>query len=225
MTPDSVRFGLFTDGLASGTYADTIILYNPLDNPDPYYETIVPVFLTVQGEPPQNTIAADPPAFYFALPIESSVFDTLSVYEIHGDTISFLYFHAAPWLAVNPFGMPPYTTPMTMPVGATSSGLSPGTYVDTIFIGHEFDSSGYGMTAVPVTMIVGGANYVPGDANGDLSIDIADAVEVINYIFKEGTAPESLEAADANCDDRVNIGDAVYVISYIFRSGPPPGCF
>ncbi len=225
MTPDSVRFGLFTDGLAPGTYGDTIILYNPLDYPEPYYETIVPIILTVQGEPSPYEIATDPPSFAFALPTDSSTYDTLSIHELHGDTISFLYFHAAPWLAVNPYGMPPYTTPMTMPVAVTSWGLIPGTYVDTIFIGHDYDSTGAGMTAVPVTLIVGSANYVVGDANGDFSIDIADAVEVINYIFKGGPAPEPLEAADANCDARVNIGDAVFVITYIFRSGPPPGCF
>jgi len=225
MTPDSVRFGIFTDGLDAGTYVDTIVLYNPLDYPEPYYETAVPVFLTVRGEPAQYTIAADPPAFHFALPTEASAFDTLAVYETHGDTVSFLYFNAAPWLAVNPFGMPPNTTPMTMPIGVTSWGLIPGTYTDTIFIGHEFDSTRAGMTAVPVTMIVSGASYVVGDANGDLSIDIGDAVEIINYIFKEGPAPEPLEAADADCSTSVNIGDIVHIVSYIFRGGPPPGCF
>lgn len=223
-TPDSVRFGLFTDGLAPGTYADTIVLYNPLDYPDPYYETIVPVFLTVRSEPSPYEIAADPPYLTFALLTESTALDTLTIYETHGDTISFLYFHSAPWLAVNPFGMPPYATPMTMPVSATSWGVIPGIYVDTIFVGHEWDSTGYGMTAVPVMMIVSGVNYVPGDANGDLTVDVADAVEIINYIFKEGQTPEPLEAADANCDAHVNIGDAVWVISYIFRSGPAPGC-
>jgi hypothetical protein len=225
VTPDSVRFGLFTDGLAPGTYGDTIILYNPLDSAESYYETIVPIILTIQGEPPQSDIAVDPPAFNFALPTESSAYDTLSVYEIHGDTIPFYYFHHATWLAVNPFGMPPYTTPMTMPIGVASGGLDAGTYVDTIFIGQEFDSTGIGMTAVPVTMIGGSPNYVPGDANGDLSIDVADAVRIINFIFKGGAPPDPMEAADANCDFRVNIGDVVYIINYVFRSGPMPGCF
>ncbi len=225
MTPDSVRFGLFTDELAPGTYGDTIILYNPLDTPDPYYDIIVPIILTVYGEPSPYEIATDPPHLSFLLPTESTALDTLTVYEIHGDTMSFWYFHAAPWLAVNPFGMPPYTTPMTMPVSVTSWGVIPGVYTDTIFIGNAFDSTRNGMTPVPVTMIVSDVNYVPGDANGDLTVDVADAVEIINYIFKGGPAPEPLDAADANCDAHIDIGDAVQIIYYIFRFGLPPGCY
>jgi hypothetical protein len=225
ITPDSVRFGLFTDDLAPGTYADTIILYNPLDSAEAYYETIVPVFLTVQGESPQNGLAANPPAFFFEIPMEWSAIDTLSVYEINGDTVSFFYSYDAPWLAVNPFGMPPYMTPMTMPISVTSWGLAPGTYVDTIFIGRAFDSIKSGMTAVPVTMIVDGINFVWGDVNGDQSVDLADAIELVNYIFKNGPEPDPLEAADANCDARINVGDIVFIVSYVFRNGPEPGCF
>ncbi len=70
-------------------------------------------------------------------------------------------------------------------------------------------------------------NYIPvlnicGDANGDDAINIADAVFLINYIFKGGPAPDPLCVGDANGDDAVNIADAVYLINYIFKSGPAP---
>ncbi len=61
-----------------------------------------------------------------------------------------------------------------------------------------------------------------GDANGDGAVDVADAVYLISYIFKSGTAPEPLENGDANCDGEVDIADAVYLITYIFKSGSPP---
>jgi len=66
--------------------------------------------------------------------------------------------------------------------------------------------------------------YVCGDADGDLGINIADAVYLINYIFKGGPAPDPLDAGDANCDGTVNVADAVYLINYVFKGGPEPCC-
>ncbi len=64
--------------------------------------------------------------------------------------------------------------------------------------------------------------YVCGDASGDGSVDISDAVHLIQYIFAGGPAPNPLAAGDANCDLAVDISDAVYVIQYIFSGGPAP---
>lgn len=63
-----------------------------------------------------------------------------------------------------------------------------------------------------------------GDANGDQSINVGDAVFVINYVFKSGLAPNPLGLADANCDSRVNVGDAVFLVNYVFKDGTAPGC-
>ncbi|MEZ5360208.1 MAG: thrombospondin type 3 repeat-containing protein [Candidatus Zixiibacteriota bacterium] len=65
---------------------------------------------------------------------------------------------------------------------------------------------------------------VCGDANADMSVNIGDAVYLIQYIFKGGPAPYPLMNSDANCDGNVNIGDAVYLIQYIFSGGPAPCC-
>jgi len=51
---------------------------------------------------------------------------------------------------------------------------------------------------------------------------MADAVFMINYIFKDGTPPFPVMIGDANADGALNIGDPVFLISYIFRSGPSP---
>ena len=67
-------------------------------------------------------------------------------------------------------------------------------------------------------------SIVCGDANGDRTVNIGDAVFVINYIFKGGRNPIPIEAADANCDHAVNVGDAVYVVNYIFKGGAAPCC-
>jgi PKD repeat protein len=65
-------------------------------------------------------------------------------------------------------------------------------------------------------------DVIRGDANDDDTIDVGDPVYLVNYIFREGPGPLSIEAGDANFDFIVDIGDAVFLINYIFRGGPPP---
>ena len=66
--------------------------------------------------------------------------------------------------------------------------------------------------------------YLCGDANGDLTVNVGDAVFLISYAFRGGPAPVPLESGDANCDGSTNVGDAVFIISYVFRGGPEPCC-
>lgn len=63
-----------------------------------------------------------------------------------------------------------------------------------------------------------------GDASGDSTVNIGDAVYLINYIFKGGPEPVCPAEGDANCDGTINIGDAVHLINYIFKGGPAPCC-
>jgi CubicO group peptidase (beta-lactamase class C family) len=66
--------------------------------------------------------------------------------------------------------------------------------------------------------------FICGDASGDDLVDVGDAVCLINYIFKNGPAPDPLETGDTNADGLCNIGDAVFLVNYIFRGGPEPVC-
>jgi len=65
-------------------------------------------------------------------------------------------------------------------------------------------------------------DYVCGDADGDSQINLADAVMLINYVFKGGPPPGPECVGDANGDDAINIADSVHLINYIFKGGPPP---
>lgn len=84
----------------------------------------------------------------------------------------------------------------------------------TVYNPGQEDSNGNG--------IGDACDNIPGDANGDSTVNISDAVFLIAYIFASGTAPNPLSAGDANCDSAVNISDAVYLIAYIFSGGPTP---
>ena len=65
-----------------------------------------------------------------------------------------------------------------------------------------------------------------GDADGEGTINIADAVYLVNYIFADGPAPSPLASGDADCDQTINVADVVYLVNYIFAGGPEPcaGC-
>jgi len=66
-----------------------------------------------------------------------------------------------------------------------------------------------------------------GDANNDDGINIADAVYIINYVFKGGPAPQpDALTGDADCTGTVDMADAVFIINLIFHGGPEPAiCF
>jgi subtilisin family serine protease len=67
---------------------------------------------------------------------------------------------------------------------------------------------------------------IRGDANGDQTVNVSDAVHIINYIFLNGEPPVSQCGGDANNDSDVNVSDAVFIINYIFINGSPPDpCF
>lgn len=65
-------------------------------------------------------------------------------------------------------------------------------------------------------------SYICGDANGDGMINVGDAVFLVNFIFKNGAAPDPVCSGDANGDGQANVGDAVYLINFIFKNGTAP---
>jgi hypothetical protein len=65
-------------------------------------------------------------------------------------------------------------------------------------------------------------SFSRGDVNGDGSMNSADAVYLINYLFMGGPEPQPWESGDVNCDDIINSSDVVYLINYLFIGGPPP---
>ncbi|MGQ9591071.1 MAG: dockerin type I repeat-containing protein [Planctomycetota bacterium] len=65
-----------------------------------------------------------------------------------------------------------------------------------------------------------GPRFRRGDANQDLTVNISDAVFVLNHLFLGGDEPKCLDSADSNDDGRVNLTDPVYLLQHLFQSGP-----
>ena len=66
------------------------------------------------------------------------------------------------------------------------------------------------------------APYMCGDLDNNQTVDILDIIYFIDYKFKGGPPPESIESADVNLDGTDNVLDIVYLIDFKFKGGPAP---
>ena len=62
-------------------------------------------------------------------------------------------------------------------------------------------------------------NVVPGDTNGDGTVNVTDIVEMVNYILNKPSASFIWSAADVNGDEQVNVTDIVCTVNIIMSSG------
>ncbi|MEM7235162.1 MAG: dockerin type I repeat-containing protein, partial [Planctomycetota bacterium] len=67
-----------------------------------------------------------------------------------------------------------------------------------------------------------GTRFLRGDANDDSRVDLADAVWIVNDLFRGGPETTCRASADVDANGRVNLSDAIYVAHYRFLSGPRP---
>jgi hypothetical protein len=80
----------------------------------------------------------------------------------------------------------------------------------------------YNLYGDPSLVREGISQFTCGDCNGDGTVDVGDVVYLVNYLYKNGAAPNPVEAGDANCDGIVDVGDVVYLVNYLYRGGSEP---
>lgn len=66
-----------------------------------------------------------------------------------------------------------------------------------------------------IKIAVSAIDYIPGDANKDETVDVADAVAVVNYVINKPGDNFSIEAADINSDGEVDVFDVTKIIAVI----------
>ncbi len=66
--------------------------------------------------------------------------------------------------------------------------------------------------------------FLRGDTNSDRSIDIADAIFTLMYLFSSCSSPSCMDTADANDDGLIDIADGINLLQHLFADGPalPP---
>ena len=106
-------------------------------------------------------------------------------------------------------------------------------YPDTVYTPAQLDFNtmyywqvitydGYTFTSSPLWRFTTELDYICGDANKSSSVNVSDAVFIINYVFSGGNPPDPLASGDANCSGSVNVSDAVYIINFVFSGGNYP---
>lgn len=87
---------------------------------------------------------------------------------------------------------------------------------------HGTPDNNYGWGIVNTWAALHYAIFIPGDADGDGTITIADAAYVVNYIFSGGAEPNPIQSGDADCSSDIDVADAVRLVNYVFGQGPAP---
>jgi len=64
--------------------------------------------------------------------------------------------------------------------------------------------------------------FLRGDANGDLSLDLADAVRSLWVLFQGSPRPDCPAALDTDGNGKLDITDPIRTLSYLFTGGSPP---
>jgi hypothetical protein len=65
-----------------------------------------------------------------------------------------------------------------------------------------------------------GMDFMRGDVNLDVVVNIADPIALLSYLFNKGKPPLCPDAADVGDDGDLNIADAVSMLAFLFS---PPG--
>ena len=71
-----------------------------------------------------------------------------------------------------------------------------------------------------------GDPFIRGECNGDASIDVADGIFLLAFLFTGGLASTCQDASDVNDDGGIDIADAINLLAYLFTAGDfPPAPF
>jgi len=151
-TPKTVPLNILSGSLTPGTYYDSIQVNAAGASNTPLY---VPVTLTVE-DVVTFEVATLPESFLWVLGQDEVIYDSLFVYETHDANVPFGFINEEAWLTVEPLGMPPYVTPISLGITATSAGLPTGVYTDTILIFGTSPDSLFDTVGVPVVLQVEG---------------------------------------------------------------------
>jgi len=64
--------------------------------------------------------------------------------------------------------------------------------------------------------------FIRGDANGDRTIDLSDAVHILSFLYLGGPLGDCLDASDVNDDGAIDVSDPVSCLSFLFQGGSAP---
>ena len=67
-----------------------------------------------------------------------------------------------------------------------------------------------------------GVQFTRGDYDGDGAVNLADPINLLQYMFNGGPAPSCEKIGDMDDDGSIALGDPIVLLSYLFSGGPAP---
>ncbi len=64
--------------------------------------------------------------------------------------------------------------------------------------------------------------FIRGDADADDSVELTDAIRILNFLFRSGPPPRCMDAADVDDRGRVDLTSAVSLLNFLFLGGSLP---
>lgn len=83
----------------------------------------------------------------------------------------------------------------------------------------ETTSSGPGQKFYLAKLRGPATEFIRGDSNQDMTLDISDGVHSLAYLFSGGVVINCLDSADTNDDGEIDISDPIFVLTYLFSGG------
>jgi hypothetical protein len=116
-------------------------------------------------------------------------------------------------------------SPLATLPGSATSHLDPGLADDAYSYAVRPVRDGLTGAEASCVVVIGAPPQVPfrrGDGNLDGSVNISDAIAILDRLF--GSSPPSTcpDASDSNDDGTTNIADPIHLLAYLFSGGPPP---
>ena len=71
-------------------------------------------------------------------------------------------------------------------------------------------------------VVIGTRPFVRGDVNQDRTIDIADPITLLRFLYVGIGNPFCHDGADSNDDEKLDISDCVYLLGFLFIGKEPP---
>jgi hypothetical protein len=212
-----ITLSLNADGMAVGTYYDTIVVSSQQAINSPRR---LPVTLNVipGGEQPvmkiRSTLVNIPAQEVFGVGL-GELAAVAEITNLKPGCMDFWTEDNIPWLRIiDSVGSAPSLIRTALDVGSYTFGV----YPDSFYVYSSTASNS--PQKVYINMQVW---RLHGDANWDNKLNLTDAIYIVNYLFRGGPPPRpTFITGDCNCTGFVDVSDAIYIINYIFRGGTAP---
>lgn len=104
------------------------------------------------------------------------------------------------------------------PCAATHAWSTLGTFSVRVQAQDEYGKTSDWSSGTPIVM----HDYLAGDANGNLIVNILDITYLIGFLYMGGPPPNPYASGDANGNVVVNVLDITYLINNKYLGGPDP---